>query len=117
LHGSASKLKSSGVTLNQHWNRFIEYLSKPGLVKDHHFEPLGYSYNRRQKSPQVQSGNVFLVGDALGLATIDMGEGIGPAIHSGLLVAEAISLGTPYTIAPIPRYSFPSIFRLRQPVG
>jgi len=41
------------------------------------------------------------VGDALGLATLDMGEGIGPAVRSGQLAAEAIIHGTEYSVASI----------------
>ena len=44
----------------------------------------------RQNLTEIRNGNAFLVGDALGLATLDMGEGIGPAIRSGQLAAEAI---------------------------
>jgi flavin-dependent dehydrogenase len=43
-----------------------------------------------------------------------MGEGIGPAIRSGQLAAEAIIQGSPYSVAAIPRYSFPSLLGLRK---
>ena len=59
-------------------------------------------------------GMPSLVGDALGLATLDMGEGIGPAIQSGQLAAEAIITGTAYSVDSIPRYSFPSLVGLRK---
>ena len=68
----------------------------------------------RQNMAEIRSGNAFLVGDALGLATLDMGEGIGPAIRSGQLAAEAIIHGTDYSVASIPRYSFPSLLGLRK---
>ena len=38
----------------------------------------------------VQAGNAYLVGDAAGLATRDLAEGIGPAIESGIMAAEEI---------------------------
>ncbi|HOV06688.1 MAG TPA: hypothetical protein PLV27_05460, partial [Anaerolineaceae bacterium] len=60
-----------------------------------------------------QSGNAFLVGDATGVATLDMGEGISPSIQSGLHAAEAIIQGTPYTLTGIPRYSWLSLLQLR----
>jgi hypothetical protein len=56
---------------------------------------------------------VYLVGDAAGLATVDMGEGIGPAIQSGILAAESILTGGEYRVDYIPRYSFPSLVGLR----
>ena len=53
----------------------------------------------------MRIANAFIVGDAIGLATRDMCEGIGPAIRSGLLAADAISQGTAYSIDAIGRYS------------
>jgi len=52
----------------------------------------------------------YLVGDAAGLATIDMGEGIGPAIHSGILAARSILTGKPYSLKPVARYSAWDLF-------
>ena len=46
----------------------------------------------------MRVGNAFLVGDAAGLATRDLCEGIGPAVRSGLLAADAIALGRPYSL-------------------
>ncbi len=66
----------------------------------------------RQNLPEIRKGNAFLVGDAAGLATLDMGEGIGPAIKSGLLAAEAILHGSQYTLAGIPKFSLFSLIRL-----
>jgi flavin-dependent dehydrogenase len=63
---------------------------------------------------EVRIGNAFLAGDSLGLATLDMGEGIGPAIRSGQLAAEAILSGADYSVASIPRYSFPSLLGIRK---
>jgi menaquinone-9 beta-reductase len=42
-----------------------------------------------------QAGNVFLIGDALGLAQPMTGEGILPAVLSGKLCATAIAAGAP----------------------
>jgi flavin-dependent dehydrogenase len=52
------------------------------------------------------------VGDAVGLATLDMGEGIRSAIKSGLLAAEAIIHDTDYSLASIPKYSLFSLIGL-----
>jgi flavin-dependent dehydrogenase len=54
------------------------------------------------------------VGDALGMATLDMGEGIGAAIRSGQLAAEAIISAGEYSVANIPSYSFPSLVGFRK---
>jgi flavin-dependent dehydrogenase len=42
--------------------------------------------------------NAFIVGDAAGLATRDMAEGIGPAVRSGLEAAAAILHGKEYRL-------------------
>jgi flavin-dependent dehydrogenase len=52
----------------------------------------GHAYVVRRQSPRRLSGPRFcLVGDAAGLARDLSGEGIGPAIRSGRLAAEAVS--------------------------
>ena len=114
IGGSARAMKSRGITLNQYWDQLVEKLEEMGMISGHSLKPLGHSYTLRKKSPHLRQGNAFLVGDALGLATRDMGEGIGPAIHSGILAAEAIGLNKEYSIKPIPRYSFPSLLGFRR---
>ena len=52
----------------------------------------GHAYVVRRQAPRRLTGPRFcLVGDAAGLARDLSGEGIGPAIRSGLLAAEAVS--------------------------
>jgi menaquinone-9 beta-reductase len=111
--GSAAQLKANGDSLKHHWNYLVEKLEQQGLIRDHDYKPSGHSYYLREKSTEIRRGNAFLTGDALGLATLDMGEGIGPAIQSGLLAAEAISRNIPYRVDSIPRYSFPSLLKWR----
>jgi flavin-dependent dehydrogenase len=112
--GSIEHLKRRGDTLKNHWNLLVKRLEETGLICDHVFKPVGHSYYLRQNMPEIHRGNAYLVGDALGLATLDMGEGIGPAIKSGQLAAEAIINGTAYSVASIPRFSFPSLLGLRK---
>ncbi len=112
--GSIEQLKRHGDTLKNHWGLLVKQLEETGLICDHGFKPVGHSYYLRQSLPEIQLGNAFLAGDALGLATLDMGEGIGPAINSGQLAAEAIINGAAYSVASIPRYSFPSLLGLRK---
>ena len=114
IGGSASQLKANGDTLKHHWQQLVEKLEKMGLIRGHAYEPAGHSYHLRQTRPQLRVGNAFLVGDAVGLATLDMGEGIHPAIRSGILAAEAIIKGQEYSVASIPRFSWPSLFGLRR---
>lgn len=114
IGGSAHGFRKQGKNLHQYWQSFIEKLDRIELIKNHAYQPLGYSYFRRHRNPEIKRDNVFLIGDALGLATRDMGEGIFPAIHSGLLAAEAIITGKDYSIQSIPKYSFPSLMGLRK---
>jgi len=114
IGGSAARLKANGQTLNQHWEYLTGKLSDLGLVTDHQFQPQGYSYRLRHKKPEARKGNAFLVGDALGLATLDMGEGISPAIQSGLLAADSIARGAAYDVQAISKFSFPSLIRIRK---
>jgi flavin-dependent dehydrogenase len=114
IGGTHHGLRKRAVTLDQYWKKFLQKLSEMGLVKDHEFHPHGYSYYHRQHSLQLCHDNVFLVGDALGIATRDMGEGISPAVQSGLLAGDAIARGREYSIDSIPSYSFPSIIGLRK---
>jgi len=114
IGGSAIGLKKRGVSLNRHWQRLIHKLAEMRLVEDHTFHPLGYSYYLRQGASTARLGNILLIGDSLGLATRDMGEGIGPAIQSGILAAESIATGNGYSLKNVPRFSLPSLLRLRK---
>ncbi len=103
--GNASVLKKRGSSIQEHWRYLVEKLQDKGLVPDRDFQPEGYVYYLRGSQDLVQRGNVFLIGDAFGLATLDMGEGIGPAVKSGLLAAEAILGEKEYSPAGIQRFS------------
>jgi len=103
----ADSLNRKGERLQDHWHRFVAKLEQDGLVIGHSYKPLGYAYHLRSNRSAIQRGNILLVGDSAGLATRDMGEGIGPAIESGILAADAILHGTRYAIRSIPRSSFP----------
>jgi flavin-dependent dehydrogenase len=52
------------------------------------------------------------VGDDAGFSTLDMSEGIHPAVKSGLLAANAILHSSQkYRVDSISKYSYKSIFR------
>jgi flavin-dependent dehydrogenase len=112
--GDAAALKANKDTLKRHWELLVEKLEREGLVRGHAFKPVGHAYTLRGQKPLLRSGNAFLVGDALGLATRDLGEGIGPAIRSGIRAAQALCDGGAYSLASIPRYSIPSLVGLRK---
>ncbi len=60
----------------------------------------GHAYSVRRNRPRRLAGDRFLlVGDAAGLARDVSGEGIGPAVRSARLAADAILTGEPATHA------------------
>lgn len=105
LGGIADRLKAKGGHLRDYWRQFTAKLRKRGLVRYDDYRPTGYSYYLRGDVDTVRSGNAYLVGDAAGLATRDMGEGIGPAVASGLLAARSIVDGAAYSLEGIGEFS------------
>jgi geranylgeranyl reductase family protein len=75
-----------------HVEGFLEFLKAAGKVTfDLPARALGHAYllyDRTQR--EVVGDGVLLIGDAAGLAYSQSGEGIRPAIESGLLAAKAI---------------------------
>jgi flavin-dependent dehydrogenase len=112
--GGAIGLKKQQDNLKRHWDILVEKLDRYGLVRGHEFRPIGHSYYLRTANPVLRTGNAMLVGDALGVATLDMGEGIGPSIRSGIKAANAIIWGMAYTLAGVARYSFPDLLGWRR---
>lgn len=103
--GNAAVLKRIGSTIQDQWEYLVGKLLGSGLIQEAPPDPRGYVYYLRGSSPAPSTKDLFLVGDAAGLATQDMGEGIGPAIHSGQLAAESILHGNPYSVQHVSRYS------------
>jgi flavin-dependent dehydrogenase len=105
IGGKLAVIKSRGETIRDSWNQFIQKLADLSLVNDYTFKPKAYNYYLRQRVRQARLDNVFILGDAAGLATKDMGEGIGPAVESGILAANAIINHTKYSLNSITKYS------------
>jgi len=101
----AEPLKARQDSIWRHWERFTAKLRGLGLLDAGDRDPGGYTYYLRGRAKVPARDGVYLVGDAAGLATVDLGEGIGPAIESGLLAAEAIATGRPYVLDGIARQS------------
>lgn len=109
--GIAARMKSKGQHLNAHWDHFLSSLRRRDLIGDSlELKPQGYSYYMRDKVDIGRIGNAFVIGDAAGLATRDMGEGIGPAVRSGMLVADAIVGGLAYDLRSVSASSLPGLF-------
>jgi flavin-dependent dehydrogenase len=106
IGGFATRLKERNDDIKPHWHRLMRMLERKRLIRGHDFAPKGYSYYVRGNVECCRIGNAFLTGDAAGLATKDMAEGIGPAVRSGLMAADAIVNGASYDLQRIPRKSF-----------
>ena len=105
LGGMAEQLKRQGGHVRDYWRLFTEKLQRRGLVGYDDYRPTGYSYYLRGNADVVSEDGAYIVGDAVGLATRDMCEGIGPAVESGLLAARSIVTGADYSVDSIDKFS------------
>jgi flavin-dependent dehydrogenase len=103
----AERLKARGEDIKSHWRHFIGVLKDKGFIpRDLALEPTGYSYYLRREGVDVaRIDNAYITGDAAGLATRDLCEGIGPAVQSGQLAARAITAGAEYSLEGVSAYS------------
>ena len=113
LGGKAEAMKSKPLRLQDYWDRFVRNLEQRGLVTGAAYDPSGYSYYLRGSVDTVRLGNAFIVGDSVGLASKDLGEGIGPAVRSAILAAEAIVGNADYSLQHVEDYSVPGFLQQR----
>ena len=99
------------------WDEFLGLLDGEKCLSAPPPEPKGYSYYIGRRRARVKAGNAYLVGDAAGLATLDLAEGIGPAVESGLLAARDILGEARYSPRAVTRYSMPFMARLLRRVA
>jgi flavin-dependent dehydrogenase len=78
--------------LSTHVAKFVEYLRVRNKVTFPLIEKFrGHAYALRTQLPRITNeAGVVLIGDAVGLANRQSGEGIRPAIESGLICADSI---------------------------
>lgn len=101
----AGRLKAKGQTIRPHWQRLTQRLAEGRLVSERAWDSGGYTYYLRPRHDIVWQGRAYLIGDAAGLSTRDLCEGIGPAVRSGLLAADAIATGGEYSLASVRAHS------------
>lgn len=83
-HGLADRL-------NNFWMWLVEQGKVPSVVRPRF---RGHAYLTRSNSPRaILDDGVLLIGDAAGLAYSESGEGIRPAVESGLMAAQVV-IGT-----------------------
>jgi len=107
--GSHTRLQEKGVTIRHYWQRLLVWLNTEGLLPDLELRPMGWNYYLQGDRVSLRAGNALLAGDAAGLATRDMGEGIRAAVQSGISVGKTIVLNRDYIPAKLPRYSIVSL--------
>jgi flavin-dependent dehydrogenase len=100
IGGMAERIKGGRHSIQEYWSLFTSRLGRD-LARGARYEPAGYSYFLRGRVDAARRGNAFIAGDAAGLATRDMAEGIGPAVRSGLAAAEAIVSGAEYRLETV----------------
>jgi flavin-dependent dehydrogenase len=85
--------RTSHDDLSTHVQVFVDFLRRQGKVRGEvpaRFH--GHAYQLYERTaPKLVDDGVLLVGDAAGLAYAQSGEGIRPAVESGLLAAEVIA--------------------------
>ncbi len=105
--GVGGLFKGKKVNIKEHWDQLIKKLDRLGIVTNHEFKPKGYTYQTRDRVDHCRIDNAFIIGDAAGLATTDLGEGIGPAVESGFRAAESILDNTKFSLNSIYKKSDP----------
>lgn len=106
--GMAQLLRQRDGDLHVHWQHLVARLQRRFALQVPQ-QPRGYSYFLRGRLRALRVGNALLTGDAAGLATRDLCEGIGPAVRSGLKAAEAILTDAPYELSSVSATSLPGL--------
>ena len=112
LGGKAKYFRKSGTKIHDHFQLFLGDLVKARLLDEttaQNLKKTGHPYYLFSYKGDIKRENCFLIGDSAGLASVDMGEGIGPSIESGLLAAQEIMGTGEYTKDAITKYSFGGI--------
>lgn len=109
IGGVFERLKRRNTNIKKQWERFKQKLEDLSLIDNHPFSPKGYNYYLRQNIQVAHRNNAYLIGDSAGLATKDLGEGIGPAVESAILAADSICHGSHFSFKSVTTYSLPGI--------
>ena len=111
IGGKQHRLAARGTTIMDHWRKFVVRLVKQGFLDQSPGDPAGHTYYLRHAPETPLPDNVCVIGDAAGLSTLDMGEGIHAAVQSGLAAADAIISSRPMQVNHISHFSLPSLVK------
>ncbi len=93
IGGKAKYFRKSGTNIHDHLQQFLDCLVREGRLDSNtaaELKATGHPYYLYTYDGAVVDERCFLIGDSAGLASLDLGEGIGPAIESGLMAAKEI---------------------------
>jgi len=110
IGGKFLRMKSRGKTIMDYWREFIRKLQRLSLIDGRPKHPKGHTYYLCHKRERHQLDNAYITGDAAGLSTLDLGEGIHAAVASGILAAEAIAGERAFKPGRLTKFSLPGIF-------
>ncbi len=110
--------RTDAAGLSDHVASLCRYLREMGtLTSDPPARFHGHAYQLYEYvTPRLYDDGVLLIGDAAGLAYPQSGEGIRPAVESGLLAAEVIAAaGGDYSPGSLARYGARIVERFGRP--
>lgn len=93
LGGFSRYFKKSKTRIQDHFQWFLDDLVRRDLLDAatrQSIKPASHGYYLFSPQGEVRTDNCFLIGDSAGLASVDLGEGIAPAVESGVMVANEI---------------------------
>jgi flavin-dependent dehydrogenase len=96
LGGKAKYFKASATKIHDHFRAFVADLVRQqrlDAATAADLQETGHPYYIFTTRGEVKRDTCFLIGDSAGLASVDLGEGIGPAVESAVMAAQEI-LGT-----------------------
>jgi flavin-dependent dehydrogenase len=102
-------LKSKNEKITDHWQHFVSKLKEMGWIVPDGESPRGHFYYLQHSTEIPHADNVFLIGDAAHVSTLDLGEGIYNAMKSGAMVADFIAGKRKSLKKTIRKYSAPGI--------
>ncbi|WP_136661218.1 NAD(P)/FAD-dependent oxidoreductase [Nitratireductor sp. XY-223] len=108
IGGKSKYFRKSGTSIHDHFRWFLDDLVRDGRLDAQTADGLkatGHPYFLYAWDGPVKKDRCYLIGDSAGLASIDLGEGIGPAVESALMAAREILGEGDYTKRDITYYS------------
>jgi flavin-dependent dehydrogenase len=109
IGGKSNYFKYSGTSIHDHFQSFLGDLVDQGRLDAEtagDLKATGHPYFLYANEGEIKKDKCFLIGDSAGLASVDLGEGIGPGVESALFVADEILGEGEYSKCPITHYTF-----------